>query len=208
MTETGQRHWRRTSEGKASEIERLIAPSLAELGYDIVRVLFGGDRRPRLQLMIERLDGAALNVEDCEAASRAAEALLDVEDPISGGYVLEVSSPGVDRPLTRAADFDRWAGFTAKVELGEPLEGRRRFSGQLLGLAGDAVRLLDETGAERALPLTHVSKAKLVLTDELLAAYAGKPTAEHPGEGEAEILPEKDKSEKSLPAGRKNAKRK
>lgn len=203
MNETSQVDWRRTSEGKAQEIERLVAPSLAELGYDIVRVLFGGDRRPRLQLMIERLDGRALDVDDCQAASRAAEALLDVEDPISGGYVLEVSSPGVDRPLTRAADFGKWAGFAAKLELTTPLEGRRRFSGLLLGLAGGAVRLKDETGAEVALPLDQVAKAKLVLTDELLAAYAKRPTAEHPEEGEAEIRPERPAAGKKTPKAKR-----
>lgn len=212
MTESGQQTWRRTSEGKASEIERLIAPSLAELGYDIVRVLFGGDRRPRLQLMIERLDGQALGVEDCETASRAAEALLDVEDPISGGYVLEVSSPGVDRPLTRAQDFARWAGFAAKLELSEAQDGRRRFSGLLLGLGEAGVRVRDETGAEHSLPLERITKAKLVLTDELLAAYARTPTAEHPEEGAAEIRPEPEPARranaKHPPPGGKSAKRK
>lgn len=201
LIQTGQVDWRRTSEGKAQEIERLVAPSLAELGYDIVRVLFGGDRRPRLQLMIERQDGKALDVDDCQAASRAAEALLDVEDPISGGYVLEVSSPGVDRPLTRAADFDKWAGFAAKVELAEAQDGRRRFSGTLLGLAEGRILLKDEKGEDVALPLANVTKAKLVLTDELLAAYATRPTAEHPEEGEAEIRPER-------PAGKKTPKAK
>lgn len=190
MNDLSQSVWRRTSEGKAAEIERLIAPSLAELGYEIVRVLFGGDRRPRLQLMIERRDGQSLGVEDCSRASRAAEALLDVEDPIAGGYVLEVSSPGVDRPLTRAGDFEQWAGFAAKLELAEPQDGRRRYSGKLLGLGDGGVRLLDETGTEQTLPLANVTKAKLVLTDELLAAYARRPTAEHPAEGEAEIRPE------------------
>lgn len=212
MTESGQQTWRRTSEGKASEIERLIAPSLAELGYDIVRVLFGGDRRPRLQLMIERLDGQALGVEDCETASRAAEALLDVEDPISGGYVLEVSSPGVDRPLTRAQDFARWAGFAAKLELSEAHDGRRRFSGLLLGLGEAGVRVRDETGAEHSLRLERITKAKLVLTDELLAAYARTPTAEHPEEGAAEIRPEpgpaRRANAKHPPPGGKSAKRK
>ena len=190
MSDLSQSVWRRTSEGKAAEIERLIAPSLTELGYEIVRVLFGGDRRPRLQLMIERLDGQSLGVEDCSKASRAAEALLDVEDPIAGGYVLEVFSPGVDRPLTRAADFDAWAGFAVKLELAEAQDGRRRFSGQLLGLGAGGVRLLDETGSEHTLPLANVTKAKLVMTDELLAAYMKRPSAEHPAEGEAEIRPE------------------
>ncbi len=204
MNDASQQTWRRTSEGKASEIERLIGPSLAELGYDIVRVIFGGDRRPRLQLMIERLDGQALDVEDCSKASRAAGALLDVEDPIAGGYVLEVSSPGVDRPLTRGGDFDRWAGFATKLELAQALDGRRRFSGTLLGLQGDKVCLREETGVEVALPLADVMKAKLVLTDELLAAYARRPTAELPDAGEAEIRPDAARAGGKKP----NAKRK
>lgn len=205
----GQRSWRRTSEGKASEIERLLEPSLIDLGYEIVRVLFGGDRRPRLQLMIERLDGAPLGVGDCEAASRAAEALLDVEDPIAGGYVLEVSSAGVDRPLTRLKDFEDWAGFLAKVELTEAQEGRRRFQGTLLGLAGETLRLRDEKGAELALPLAAVSKAKLLLTDELLAAYSRKPTAAVAEEDAAEIQPDTSRAPgEKVPARKTNAKRK
>lgn len=205
----GQRGWRRTSEGKASEIERLLEPSLTDLGYEIVRVLFGGDRRPRLQLMIERLDGAPLGVGDCETASRAAEALLDVEDPIAGGYVLEVSSAGVDRPLTRLKDFEDWAGFLAKVELTEALEGRRRFQGTLLGLADETLRLQDEKGAELALPLAAVSKAKLLLTDELLAAYSRKPTAAVAEEDAAEIRPDTSRAPgDKAPARKTNAKRK
>jgi len=177
----GQTDLRRTSFGKAAEIERLIAPTLADLGFDIVRVLLSGDRRAKLQLMIERHDGEALGVDDCARASRAAEAVLDVEDPLAGTYVLEVSSPGIDRPLTRLADFERWKGFQAKVEVNEPVEGRRRFTGALLGLEGTSVRLADPAG-EVLLPFGEIAKAKLVMTDELVAAYLKKPTAVHPGE--------------------------
>ena len=182
MTERqGLEDLRRSSSGKAAEIERLLAPTLADLGFDIVRVLLSGERRAKLQLMIERHDGAALDVDDCARASRAAEAVLDVEDPVAGAYVLEVSSPGIDRPLTRLSDFDRWRGFQAKVELQEACEGRRRFTGRLLGTEGASIRLASDSG-EVSLPFLAIAKAKLVLTDELVAAYLKKPTAVHPGE--------------------------
>lgn len=184
MTETRvSQEPRRSSDGKAAEVEALIAPALADLGYDIVRVTLGGERRAKLQLMIERLDGRPLDVEDCALASRAVEALLDVEDPISASYILEVSSPGVDRPLTRLSDFDRWKGFIARVELQRPYEGRRRFSGRLQGLEGETIVIADETGEIFRLPFAELGKAKLVLNDELLAAYTAQPTAVHPDEG-------------------------
>jgi ribosome maturation factor RimP len=158
-----------TGEGKAAEVERLIAPSLAEMGYDIVRVQLSGERRAKLQLMVERQDGGGMTVDDCAIVSRAVEAILDVADPIAGAYVLETSSPGIDRPLTRRGDFERFAGFDARIEMRMPVDGRRRFSGRLLGLEGDLVRLATE-GGEIALPIADMAKAKLVLTDELLAA--------------------------------------
>ena len=159
----------RTSEGRAAEVERLIAPTLADMGYDIVRVMLSGDRRARLQVMIERDDLSAITVDDCAAASRAASAILDVEDPIAEAYTLEVSSPGMDRPLTRLADFARFAGREARIELGQPLAGRRRFSGRLLGVEGEAV-LLDRGGERFSLPFADLIKAKLILTDEPIAA--------------------------------------
>lgn len=158
-----------TSEGKAAEIERLIAPSLSAMGYEIVRVLLSGDRRAKLQLMIERTDGAGMTIDDCAAASRATEAILDVEDPIAGRYVLEVSSPGIDRPLTRLADFERFAGFDARIETRIPVDGRRRFRGRLLGLEGQSVRLATDLG-EVAFDFSQLAKAKLVLTDESASA--------------------------------------
>jgi ribosome maturation factor RimP len=159
----------RTSEGRAAEVERLIAPAIAAMGYDIVRVLLSGKRRPRLQIMAERHDGAGMTVDDCIALSRAIEAILDVEDPIAQGYELEVSSPGIDRPLTRSADFDRFAGFEAKVETTLVLEGRRRWVGRLLGLDGETLRIETKNG-EVALPCAAIAKAKLLLTDDLIAA--------------------------------------
>ncbi|SMF74518.1 ribosome maturation factor RimP [Tistlia consotensis] len=168
-----------TSEGKAAEVERLIAPTVADLGFEIVRVqLGGGQRRPTLQVMIERPDGS-LAIEDCVAVSHAVSALLEVEDPIDGAYELEVSSPGIDRPLTRAKDFLRWAGYEAKVELKLPIEGRRRIKGRLIGLEGTDVILAEAAGQPQVrLPLSAIGKAKLVLTDDLLAAgQAGEPDA-------------------------------
>ena len=155
----------------------MIAPSLAAMGYDIVRVLLAGQRRGRLQIMVERRDGSGMNLDDCAEVSRAAGAILEVEDPIAGAYDLEVSSPGIDRPLTRLVDFERFAGFEAKIELVAPLEGRRRWTGRLLGLDGERVRLAT---AERevALPFAGIGKAKLLLTDELMAAARGAHRAE------------------------------
>lgn len=151
----------------------LIEPSLADLGYEIVRIRFHGDGRPVLQIMIDRADGADVTVDDCTLASRTVSALLDVADPIPGAYELELSSPGLDRPLTRAKDFESFSGNEARVELKSAIEGRRRFRGRLLGLDGDTVRMavpLEATETEFALPLAAIAKAKLVLTDELLAA--------------------------------------
>lgn len=152
---------------------QLIEPSLVDLGYEVVRVRFQGAGRPVLQVMIERRDGVDINVDDCALASRTISALLDVADPIAGAYELEVSSPGLDRPLTRAKDFESFSGSEARIEMKTAIDGRRRFRGRLLGIAGDTVRVavaLDATETEFALPLAAIAKAKLVLTDELLAA--------------------------------------
>jgi ribosome maturation factor RimP len=153
-----------------TRIARLIAPPLEAMGFDLVRVRFGGGRRPVLQIMAERPDGT-MTVEDCAEVSRAVSAVLDVEDPIPGEYLLEVSSPGIDRPLTRLADFERFKGFEAKVELALPMDGRKRFRGRLDGLTADEeVRLADTEGGNVLLPFHAIADAKLVLTDELIAA--------------------------------------
>lgn len=165
-----------TSEGKAAEVERLIAPHLEAMGYEVVRVQLSGGQRPRLQIMAERHDRVAINVDDCAEISKAVSALLDVDDPIAGSYTLEVSSPGIDRPLTRPDDFQRFAGFEAKLELRIPLEGRRRFRGTLLGLDNGFVRLNTEEG-ELRLAVDGLSKAKLVLTDDLIAANQAAASA-------------------------------
>ncbi len=150
-------------------VEALIAPSLTELGYEVVRVKLMGTARPTLQIMAERLDEVAMTVEDCAAISRTVSAILDVEDPISGAYTLEVSSPGLDRPLVRPNDFERFAGLEAKIELRESLNGRRRYRGVLAGCADAVVTIVTEDGTA-ALPFDEIDNAKLVITDELLAA--------------------------------------
>jgi len=161
-----------------NEIARLIEPSLDAMGYRVVRVQLTSLRRPTLQVMAERRDEAAMTVDDCAAISRSISAILDVEDPIAGAYTLEVSSPGIDRPLVKPEDYDRFAGFEARVELSAPIDGRKRFRGRLLGRADDEIRLVAETGEVR-LPLTTIAKAKLVLTGELIAQAQKKPAQVH-----------------------------
>jgi len=153
----------------ADAIVPLIEPSLDAMGYRLVRVAFLGSRQATLQIMAERRDDVPMTVENCTEISRSVSAILDVADPIASAYTLEVSSPGIDRPLTRPEDYDRFAGFEAKIELGTPVEGRKRFRGRLLGRTADQVRLAAETG-EVSLPFTAIAKAKLVITPDLLAA--------------------------------------
>ena len=147
----------------------MIEPTLKAMGYELVRVMSTGGRRPTLQVMAERVDRAGMTVDDCAEISRAVSAILDVEDPIKEAYQLEVSSPGIDRPLIKPLDFERFAGFEARVETDRAIEGQRKFRGRLLGLEDEAVRLALPDG-ERAIPLASIRKAKLVLTDELIAA--------------------------------------
>ena len=155
---------------KTAEIARLVEPTLQGMGYELVRVqLGGGSGRPTLQIMAERIDRRPMTVEDCAEISRNVSALLDVEDPLQGAYLLEISSPGIDRPLIRPQDYERFAGFEARLELARPLDGRKRFRGRIGELAEGTVRIIEPAGEVR-LPLDQIYKAKLVLTDELLAA--------------------------------------
>jgi ribosome maturation factor RimP len=154
-------------------VASLIEPTLEAMGYALVRVmLVGGAGRPTLQVMAERTDGTDMSVDDCADISEAVSAILDVEDPISGAYTLEVSSPGIDRPLVKKADYERFAGFEAKLETAQPIAGRKRFRGRLLGTGEDTVRMRLDSGEELDLPLGGIAKAKLVLTDELIEAGA------------------------------------
>lgn len=154
------------------KIQEMIEPSLTHLGYEIVRVLLQGGDVKTVQIMVERADRQDMTLDDCEKVSRTVSALLDVDDPFSGRYMLEVSSPGIDRPLVKAMDYVRFAGFDAKVETLVPLNSRRRFKGKILGLTDDekSVRLDAEDG-EVAIELENISKAKLILTDELLKRH-------------------------------------
>ena len=156
-----------------NQIAGIIEPSLDAMGYRLVRVAVLGAGRTTLQIMAERRDEAPMTVDDCAAISRSLSALFDVAYPIASAYPLEVSSPGIDRPLVRPEDYDRFAGFEARIEVSRPISGRKRFRGRLLGRAGDTVRLIAEAG-EVEVPLSAIARAKLVLTDDLLALAQGK----------------------------------
>jgi ribosome maturation factor RimP len=153
------------------QITALISPPLMDMGYELVRVTLKGKDKKLLQIMAEKPDGT-MTIEGCTEVSRMVSALLDVEDPITGAYELEVSSPGIDRPLTRLKDFDRWAGFEAKVELDQAVDGQRRYRGKLLGLKDENILVQSDDGTRVELPFSDLRKAKLILTDELIAASA------------------------------------
>ena len=150
-------------------LERLVEPPLDGLGYDLVRVRLGGGSARTLQVMAERKDRAEMTVENCAEISRAVSALLDVADPIPGAYTLEVSSPGLDRPLVRLSDYDRFIGREARVEIRQPVEGRKRFKGRLAGVRGENVLMMCD-GVEREIPFERVARGKLLLSDALIAA--------------------------------------
>lgn len=150
-------------------IERMIAPAIESMGLAVVRVTLSGGARPVLQVMAERADGTPVTVDDCARLSRAVSAILDAEDPIPGHYTLEVSSPGLDRPLVKARDFVRFEGREAKVEMREPVGGQRRFKGRIAGCKGGIVRIATPEGMAE-LPLEDIHRAKLVVTDEVIRA--------------------------------------
>jgi ribosome maturation factor RimP len=158
--------------GLEARVADAIAPSLGGLGYELVRVAVLGRERPTVQIMADRADGAPITVEDCETISQNLGAVLDVADIIPGTWTLEVSSPGIDRPLTRVKDWNRFAGHLARAEMAVPLEGRRRISGVVLGADESHARMRLDDGTELALPLDDIRRAKLVLTDALIAATA------------------------------------
>lgn len=149
----------------------IIEPSLTGLGYELVRVQMRGTERKTLQVMAERVDRRGMTLDDCETISKTLSAVLDVADPIKERYALEVSSPGIDRPLMKAADYVRYAGFDAKIDLRDPVDGRRSFSGTVRGMDGDMIVLDMDKGARALLPLNGVQRAKLILTDALIDAH-------------------------------------
>lgn len=166
---------------QASLVAQLIEPSLESMGYELVRVqINGGASDMCLQIMAERRDRVEMNVEDCASISRNISTILDVEDPISEAYTLEVSSPGMDRPLVRLEDFTRFAGFEARIDTRTAIVDRKRFRGKLEGVDGETV-LIEVDGETYEIPFGDILRAKLVLTDELIAASqkARKQNKEH-----------------------------
>lgn len=147
-------------------VAEIVEPVVVELGFDLVRVRVSGSRRTKLQIMAERSDGS-MDIDDCATLSRSLSPVLDAADPLGAPYVLEISSPGIDRPLTREADFDAFAGFPVRIETRDPVEGRRRFRGDLLGLRrgadGISVALRESTrGEEIALRIEALAEARIV----------------------------------------------
>lgn len=155
---------------RREDIESRIAPTLERLGFEVVRVAVTGGGRKTLQVMADRRDGRPISVDDCAAVSDVLSALFDVEEPLAGAYDLEVSSAGIDRPLTRAKDFAAYAGHEVKIETKAPVDGRRRFKGVLKGLDGTGAVRVEMEGAEFGIALTEIATAKLVLTDKLIEA--------------------------------------
>jgi ribosome maturation factor RimP len=151
------------------KIEELIGPTISSLGYDLVRVQILDEGTKTLQIMVDRLDEANLTIDDCSIISKEISVIIDINDPIGENYLLEVSSPGIDRPLLRFKDFEKYAGFHARVDMNTALEGRKKFKGKLTGIEGDNIRIKvkEET---YLLPFSKIEKAKLTLTQELLDA--------------------------------------
>jgi ribosome maturation factor RimP len=162
-----------TETGLEARIAHMVEPAIVGLGYRLVRVKLSALNGTTLQIMAEKPDGT-MSVDDCEILSHDLSPLLDVEDPIDREYHLEISSPGIDRPLVRLGDFDRWSGHQAKIELARPIDGRKRFKGTLAGRDGDAVKLTVERSSKRdepevlLLPVADIDEARLVLTDDLI----------------------------------------
>jgi len=157
-----------------AKLARMLTPTIEGMGFELVRIRLMGGRKKTIQVMAERADGT-MEIDDCADLSRAISAVLDIEDPLSESYDLEVSSPGIDRPLTRLKDFDRWEGYEAKLETEELIDGRKRFKGILAGIEGNEVLIEIEEGTI-GLDFDWLADAKLVLTDELIDASlkAGK----------------------------------
>ncbi|MEQ7874659.1 ribosome maturation protein RimP [Sphingomonas sp. ASV193] len=168
-------------------IARLIEPTVTGAGFALVRVaMTGGTSDPTLQVMAERPDTRQLTLSDCEALSRAIDPILEEADPIEGGYRLEVSSPGIDRPLTRRADYADWAGHEARLKFAEPQDGAKQVSGDIVGIDGDTVTIATPKG-ERRVDFANIASAKLLLTDKLINATAPLVT-----EGAEEFETEED----------------
>jgi ribosome maturation factor RimP len=175
--------------GVAAEIAALIEPALNDMGFRLVRVSVSGRNGTTVQIMAERPDGT-ITVEDCADISRNLSPLLDAHDPIAGHYTLEISSPGIDRPLARKSDFEAWAGHEAKIELKELVSGRKRYRGTILGLKGDDVQVevpADQGGPQVTLPIGSIAEARLVLTDELIRETLRRAKKAAPNGADADV---------------------
>ncbi|WP_300542771.1 ribosome maturation factor RimP [Maricaulis sp.] len=161
----------KTKTPQDDRIAALADPLAEELGLEVVRVRVMSGKRQRLQIMIDRLDGTGVDVDDCARLSRALSDVFEVEDPISGEYDLEISSPGIDRPLTALSHFERWEGYEARIELDRLAEGRKRYKGILAGIEDGHVLLdMDREDETTLIPFDWIAEAKLVLTDALIEA--------------------------------------
>ena len=180
----------------------IIIPVIEGLGFELVRLRLMGGKTRILQIMADRPDGG-IGVDECGEISTAVSAVLDVEDPLEDNYVLEVSSPGIDRPLTRLKDFDVWKGWEARIETTELIDGRRRFKGGLAGIDGDEVLItLDEGGEEVTIGLKFdwLSDAKLILTEELISEMLRQKKVTEPQDGEFDEIEHSDGDEDEDPA--------
>ena len=186
----------------------IVGPVIEGLGFELIRIrLMGGGGKQRiLQIMADRPEGG-IGVEDCGDISTAVSAVLDVEDPIEENYILEVSSPGIDRPLTRLKDFEIWKGWEARIETTELIDGRRRFKGGLMGIEGDEVLIeIEEHGEEVTIGLKFdwLSDAKLILTDELIAEMLRQKKVAEPAEGEFDEIEDDEDGGEDDPAPTKH----
>jgi len=182
-------------------LAEIITPAIEGLGFELVRVRLMGGKTRILQIMADRPDGG-IGVDECGDISTAVSAVLDVEDPVEENYVLEVSSPGIDRPLTRLKDFEMWKGWEARIETSELIDGRRRFKGALAGVEGDEVLItIEEAGEEVTIGLRFdwLSDAKLILTEELISEMLRQKKVAEPQDGQFDEIEEIDGDEDEEP---------
>jgi ribosome maturation factor RimP len=179
----------------------IVGPVIEGMGFELIRLRLMGGKTRVLQIMADRPDGG-IGVDECGEISTAVSAVLDVEDPVEENYILEVSSPGIDRPLTRLKDFEVWKGWEARVETGELIDGRRRFKGDLAGVEGDEILItIEEAGEEVTIGLKFdwLSDAKLILTDALIAEMLRQKKVDEPAEGQFDEIDEIDGDEDDEP---------
>ena len=183
-------------------LAEIISPVIEGLGFELVRVRLMGGKTRVLQIMADRPEGG-IGVDECGDISTAVSAVLDVEDPVEDNYILEVSSPGIDRPLTRLKDFEVWKGWEARIETTELIDGRRRFKGDLAGVEGDEVLItIEEAGQEVTIGLKFdwLSDAKLILTDELISEMLRQKKVAEPADGQFDEIEEIDGDEDDTPS--------